>query len=789
LRALDDGVILEFASTSTMSFPIEKSYRIAVSALLSLVLVYALAAGLQTVSDPDMGWHLATGRYVVQHHTVPSTDVLSYTAAGTKWIYPPFAGVMMYLIYGAAGYAGLSWFCALACLATIAYLVRRRDLASIVLAMCAVQQVAFRTAARADLFSTVFFAIFLGILVAYHHGSGKQLWVLPLIMSVWVNVHPGFVLGLAVIGAYLLLEVSDMLLSVHRAEALGRLKNGWPWLVGTAVITLLNPWGPKLYFASLSLLGIGEQQTGSLSGSSVINEFLAVPLSSQLFQHLIDFRHPDSGFAWMMMFAVLIVLLGLWQKQFGAVIIQIVALCIALQRERFIGFFCITTVILGGTLLGRAFGTKPTPASASPQESPARRRPLILVPIALALVFVCAAGAITSLRIADFVSNRTHVVFHSEASFGPGESSWFPERAASFIRRERLPGNIFQEYAVGGFAAWRLGPEYPDFIDGRGNSPAVLIQEQELMLQPPDSPKWQAAANEWGINVLLLQESGFRAFDVHNAAAFCQSSEWHPVYMDEVSLVLLRNTPANQPWLDRLQIDCRSQELVPPAAASRKNLYDFLINEGGLLYSLQRDQESEAALLRAAAMFPEDPNSRLMLAQLYHRRQMFNSAEVQYRASLARNETDKAWFELGKLYVQEKRLPQAEQAYSRAAEISLTPCAPYLSLAEVELRMERPDPALQAISKAVASSPYRNGGETLAPQLYAEFADDRADASRMLSRLPAAIEFEQEALRLDPSVANRWEKLAGLYDLTGQVELSSQAKTRALVLRSQTSRY
>ncbi len=84
-----------------MSFLGAKSYRIAVLCLLLLVLANAMAAGLRTVSDTDMGWHLATGRWVVQHHAIPSADVLSYTAAGTRWIYPPFAGVLLYLIYAA----------------------------------------------------------------------------------------------------------------------------------------------------------------------------------------------------------------------------------------------------------------------------------------------------------------------------------------------------------------------------------------------------------------------------------------------------------------------------------------------------------------------------------------------------------------------------------------------------------------------------------------------------------------------------------------------------------------
>jgi hypothetical protein len=56
--------------------------------------------------------------------------------------YPPFAGVLLYLAYCAFGNAGLSWFCALACLAVEAYLVRRGDIGSAILAMLAVQSIA-----------------------------------------------------------------------------------------------------------------------------------------------------------------------------------------------------------------------------------------------------------------------------------------------------------------------------------------------------------------------------------------------------------------------------------------------------------------------------------------------------------------------------------------------------------------------------------------------------------------------------------------------------------------------
>ena len=95
------------------------------AALIALALLYALLAGLKTVADLDLGWQLATGRYIVAHHSIPSTDVLSHTAHGAEWIYPPFSGVILYMVALLGGWDALSWFNALACMATVALLVLR----------------------------------------------------------------------------------------------------------------------------------------------------------------------------------------------------------------------------------------------------------------------------------------------------------------------------------------------------------------------------------------------------------------------------------------------------------------------------------------------------------------------------------------------------------------------------------------------------------------------------------------------------------------------------------------
>ncbi len=75
------------------------------------------------------------------------------------------------------------------------------------LAIVAVPVIVLRTGPRGDLFSTVLFVAFVGILWRQFQGERARLWLLPLLMLAWVNLHQGFVTGLAMMGAYVMLEL------------------------------------------------------------------------------------------------------------------------------------------------------------------------------------------------------------------------------------------------------------------------------------------------------------------------------------------------------------------------------------------------------------------------------------------------------------------------------------------------------------------------------------------------------------------------------------------------------
>src|ERR1039458_143166 len=239
--------------------------------LAAIALIYAFLAGLRTVSDFDLGWQLATGRWVVQHHHVSSTDVFSYTAQGEPWIYPVGAGLVLYATYLLGGYALISWIGALACVATVALLWRRGSAVSAGIAILAVPLIAWRTTPRADMFTVVLFAAFLSLLWENYQTGQARLWLLPLLMVAWVNLHFGFAAGLALILAYVGVELSETIFGEVRCRvALQRLRRAWAWLAATALVTLANPWGWGIYRALMrqqraagqQQLNIGEGRSG-----------------------------------------------------------------------------------------------------------------------------------------------------------------------------------------------------------------------------------------------------------------------------------------------------------------------------------------------------------------------------------------------------------------------------------------------------------------------------------------------------------------------------------------------
>jgi len=665
--------------------------------ILSLLVVgYAFLAGFRTLSEYDLGWLLANGRWIVQHRQIPSTDVFSYTAQGQPWIYPVGASLILYSAYLLGGYALLTWLGAVACAVTTGLLLRRGSVISALLAILAIPLIAIRTRPRADMFTVVLFAAFVAVLWRYHRTGRARLWLLPLLMAAWVNLHLGFAAGLALIAGYAMTEGLEMVWPERREAAVERLRRCWPWLIATLAATLVNPWGLKIYGALL-------HQEGAMTAQlQWIPEWGSVPLNWAVMSASLSLRDPGGGFFLMLLIAAATVPVAVLQKQLGAAIFLIGAAVLAVHHIRFEALFGVVTVVVGAGVL--------TPALTGLLGKIKTARPAIArYGTALILGTAFFGTALVGLRSVDLVSDRTYLGSTDLGSFGPGLSWWFPEQAASFLERENIPGQIFNTYNEGGYFIWRLGAKYLDYIDGRAIpfGPQLVERNSELMATAPEAPEWQREAERYGINAVLIPLGRYNGLNLFPMLRqFCASEAWPPIYLDEVSAVFVRRRPENEDLIARLRIQCAKTPLpatVPEGSSTEA--FNHWANAAAVLKALGRNDNAFEATNKALAIFPDSAFVHSLRGHLFAERGSLREAEQEYKLSAALETNGTTWSSLALIYHREGRLTEEIGAWERACALLPYPSPEFLALGYAELAAHHPQKALQEFDQAAANLP------------------------------------------------------------------------------------
>ena len=624
-------------------------------ALGAIALIYAFLAGLRTIKDYDLGWQMATGRWVVQHHHAPPVEAFSYIAQG-NWIYPVGAGLFFYGAYLLGGFALISWIGAAASCGTVALLLRRGSAATAALAILAVPLIAWRTAPRADLFTMVLFAAFLSLLWENYQTGRARLWLLPLLMVAWVNLHLGFSAGLGLIAMYIVTELLESLFGPERrSAALQRLRRAVWWFVATGVATVVNPWGWDVYRALIL------QQRVIPEHQAWFREWQSVPLNWNVVNSL-ALRDPGETIYLLLAIAVVLGAIALVSDRPGAGIFLLGSTVPAVHYVRMGGVFACVVVVIGGYVL-----TQQLPRVAKVIANAKLRSALAT---GVAGLFVMLA----LVRCCDLVTDRYYFNNVEESTFGAGLGWWFPQRAAAFVEREKLPGEVFNIYTEGGYLSWRLGPERRDYIDGRGIPFGLekIAHEIQLRQSPPDSDLWQAELNRYNINTAILPVARYQGLQFVRFPDFCNSKTWSLVYLDEVSAVFVRRTPENEAIIQRFPLTCATAPIPPqPPNGNRGEAFNTWANAASLLAALDRNTEALTAIDKGLAIYPDSAYLHWLRANVLFAEGHLDEAEQEYKHAIAIHSDYVTWSSLANSYRKRGRMADAAEAQQQADRYSL----------------------------------------------------------------------------------------------------------------------
>ena len=162
---------------------------------------------------------------------------------------------------------------------------------------------------------------------------------------------------------------------------------------------------------------------------------------------------------------------------------------------------------------------------------------------------------------------------------------------------------MFNSYEEGGFLLWKLGPEYGDFVDSRAVPFGSDIFERmnQLLQAPPDSPDWEQMADFYGIKTVVFPLARYSGLKYVGGVfpLYCNSETWQPVYLDEVSVVIVRRSPETEDLIRRFHVNCATAPLPAPAVHNdRATEFNRWSNAASLLLALGRKQEWQRRVRR-----------------------------------------------------------------------------------------------------------------------------------------------------------------------------------------------
>lgn len=129
------------------------------------------------------------------------------------------------------------------------------------------------------------------------------------------------------------------------------------------------------------------------------------------------------------------------------------------------------------------------------------------------------------------------------------------EDAVELLKRSNVRGNILNEYAMGGYLAWRLHPEMKVFIYGRMIFPELLTLSDDVVLRPGKSVSltssgslsyfYRTVLDGYAVDAVILPPGDLRSGDVNSLClALVFDDAWALVYAQPKALLFLRKTPA-----------------------------------------------------------------------------------------------------------------------------------------------------------------------------------------------------------------------------------------------------
>jgi hypothetical protein len=492
----------------------------------SLVLLVAIFQFSENTADPDLWGHIVFGQHILQSGTIPKADFYSWTANGHPWInHEVLAEILLGGAHALWGGTGVLLLKMLVGLTTFVLALRLggRNLSwpgryvAWTIAALAVVEISFGFAARPQIFTALFLAIELGLLIRLHSGSPFWALGLPVLFLVWINTHGGVLAGFGLLGLTAVCTTAQRFLSKASTSQPNGFRSGtivaiWLAVIGAGLALLCNPWRAELVRWLIgSVLWLRPQ----------IQEWNPTPLG---WDHAaFFFLLALTAFAWVFTRRP-----RAWWE---------LAACAAFA---FLGLRSVRNVPLFALVALALVPAHFADALARFQNQFERLQSLWQQASTQKLACVLMATASLGSAVAIFTLHKEHPLTMEVPR------SRYPVAALSFIQAQGLHGRLLVFFDWGEQAIFHL-PDCPPSVDGRLDT----CYSRELI-----GAHWKLYAGEPLDDTVLNPDQADIALllsKLPGTAELAHRPGWKLAYFDDLAAVLVRD-PARFPGLSGLPL-------------------------------------------------------------------------------------------------------------------------------------------------------------------------------------------------------------------------------------------
>lgn len=472
-------------------------------AMLCILFILLFALATRIPIDTDTWWHLRSAEYTLSHGMIYK-DPFSHTMIGEAWINHSWGAQIILLgVWSLFGNVGLAFYTSVLAVGGMAFLYRislgNIYLRAFVLILGSSTASIFWSA-RPQMMSFFFSAVFIYILYSYKREKKDYLWLLPILMMLWGNLHAGFSIGFIFIGAVIIGEIFNVVFIRDAEHSIGWVGIRKLTVIGAFSVfaLMINPYGVAMLRVPFDTVSIGPLR-------DYIQEW-----NSPNFQE----RQ-----TWPFLFTIFILLGAAWggRRQFDWTdyFLLIGTMFMSFLAGRQIAVFAVVAVPILSYHLHSLLNARGWILIARQNVS------LRLARLNIILVSIVGLGAL--IYIATILNPHT---------VEKTQSDYLPIKAVAYLNSANPPGPMFNSYNWGGYLMF-AAPQYPVFVDGRTDLYRDFLRQ--WLNTALGNNGWRDTFAEFDIQLVVVEKGSGLDMNLREEAG------WKLAYEDDMAVIWQRD--------------------------------------------------------------------------------------------------------------------------------------------------------------------------------------------------------------------------------------------------------